>query len=246
MATATADAIARHPHLVNPCPSGWVRVDMHSHTLHSGDSTTTIDEVVDAVVAAGIDVLCVTDHNSISGVAQLAQVLEREGICRVIAGEEVRTHAGEIIGLFLSQRIPFGENAWRTAQVIREQGGLVYIPHPFDPMRHNISEAALNDLTQVGLVDAIEVFNAKTSLQSLNARAQRFAIDRDVAQGAGSDAHVPLALGSAFVDIPDFDGPQDFLDALRRGQVVGHHWDEPRPWAPRVVPSMPLDQFNGD
>lgn len=219
---------------------------MHSHTLHSGDSTTTIDEVVEAVTEAGINVLCVTDHNSISGVAQLVKVLEREGICRVIAGEEVRTHAGEIIGLFLSQRIPFGENAMHTARVIREQGGLVYVPHPFDPMRRNISEAALNDLTQAGLVDAIEVFNAKTSLQSLNARAQLFATDHDIAQGAGSDAHVPLAIGSAFVDMPDFDGPNDFLNALRRGHVVGHHWDEPRPWAPRIVPSTPLDQFNGD
>lgn len=246
MATATAHAIARHPHLANSCPSGWVRVDMHSHTLHSGDSTTTIDEVVEAVTEAGINVLCVTDHNSISGVAQLVKVLEREGICRVISGEEVRTHAGEIIGLFLSQRIPFGENAMHTARVIREQGGLVYVPHPFDPMRRNISEAALNDLTQAGLVDAIEVFNAKTSLQSLNARAQRFATDHDIAQGAGSDAHVPLAIGSAFVDMPDFDGPNDFLNALRRGHVVGHHWDEPRPWAPRIVPSTPLDQFNGD
>lgn len=246
MATATAHAIARHPHLANPCAPGWVRVDMHSHTLHSGDSTTTIDEVVEAVTEAGIDVLCVTDHNSISGVGQLAQVLEREGICRVIAGEEVRTHAGEIIGLFLSQRIPFGENAMHSARVIREQGGLVYVPHPFDPMRRNISEAALNDLTQAGLVDAIEVFNAKTSLQSLNARAQRFATDHDIAQGAGSDAHVPLAIGSAFVDMPDFDGPNDFLEALRRGHVVGHYWDEPRPWAPRIVPSTPLDQFNGD
>lgn len=246
MATATADAIARHPHLSSACPSGWVRVDMHSHTLHSGDSTTTIDEVVDAVTRAGIDVLCVTDHNSISGVRQLAQILEREGICRVIAGEEVRTHAGEIIGLFLSRRIPFGENAILTARAIREQGGLVYIPHPFDPMRRNISETALRDLAQAGLVDAIEVFNAKTSLQSLNARAQRFATDHDIAQGAGSDAHVPLALGSAFVDMPDFDGPHEFLNSLRRGHVVGHHWDEPRPWSPRVVPSTPIDQFNGD
>ena len=246
MATATANAIARHPHLSTPCPAGWVRVDMHSHTLHSGDSTTTIDEVAQAVHDAGIDVLFVTDHNSISGVPQLAHVIEREGRCRVIAGEEVRTHAGEIIGLFLSQRIPFGENARVTAQAIRDQGGLVYVPHPFDPMRRNISEVALDDLTQNGLVDAIEVFNAKTSLQSLNERARRFAVDHHLVHGAGSDAHVPLALGSAFVDMPDFDGAQEFLDSLRAGKVSGHHWDEPRPWTSRVVPSTPLDQFNGD
>jgi predicted metal-dependent phosphoesterase TrpH len=172
--------------------------------------------------------------------------LEGEGICRVIAGEEVRTHAGELIGLFLSQRIPFGENPRLTAHAIREQGGLVYVPHPFDPMRRNISEAALRDLADAGLVDAIEVFNAKTSLQSLNNKAEQFAREKDIAQGAGSDAHVPLALGSAYVDMPDFDGPEEFLAALRLGHVIGHHWDEPRPWAPRIVPSTPLEQFNGD
>jgi predicted metal-dependent phosphoesterase TrpH len=246
MALATAEAIARHPHLAVSCPPGWVRVDMHSHTLHSGDSTTTIDEIADAVADAGIDVLFVTDHNSLAGVSELTRALEGEGICRVIAGEEVRTHAGELIGLFLSQRIPFGENPRLTAHAIREQGGLVYVPHPFDPMRRNISEAALRDLADAGLVDAIEVFNAKTSLQSLNNKAEQFAREKDIAQGAGSDAHVPLALGSAYVDMPDFDGPEEFLAALRLGHVIGHHWDEPRPWAPRIVPSTPLEQFNGD
>jgi len=246
MGTAHATAISRHPHLQNECPDGWVRVDMHTHTLHSGDSTTTIDEVVEAVLEARIDVLCVTDHNAVLGARQVAEALEREGICRVIVGEEVRTHSGEIIGLFLRERIPFGENTVVTAQAIRDQGGLVYVPHPFDPMRKNITESALDDLTHSGLIDAIEGFNAKTSLQSLNARAAKFATDHDLACGAGSDAHVPLAIGSAYVEIPDFDGPQDFLKALRRGRVVGHHWDKPRPWAPRVVPSIPADQFNGD
>jgi predicted metal-dependent phosphoesterase TrpH len=246
MAVADPVAIARHPHLGDECQPGWVRVDMHSHTLHSGDSSTTIDEIVEAVLESQIDVLCITDHNSVAGARQVADILEREGICRVITGEEVRTHSGEIIGLFLRDRISFGESAQKTAEAIREQGGLVYVPHPFDPMRKNITEAALHDLVAARLVDAVEAFNAKTSLRSLNRRAATFAQDHDLASGAGSDAHVPHAIGSAFVEIPDFDGPQDFLDALRRGRVVGHHWDKPRPWSSRIVPSIPNDQFNGD
>jgi predicted metal-dependent phosphoesterase TrpH len=97
MAAAALAAIERHPHLAQPCPSGWVRVDMHSHTMFSGDSTTTLDEIVESVVEAGIDVLCVTDHNAIEGAVRLQKALD--GVCRVIAGEEVRTHTGEIIGL---------------------------------------------------------------------------------------------------------------------------------------------------
>ncbi|HSB87452.1 MAG TPA: PHP-associated domain-containing protein, partial [Ilumatobacteraceae bacterium] len=89
-----------------------------------------------------------------------------------------------------------------------------------------------------GLVDAIEVINAKTSLRSLNERAAAVAATHAVAAGAGSDAHVPNAIGAAYVEMPDFDGPDDFLAKLRLGRVVGHHWDEPRPWSSRVLPSV--------
>jgi predicted metal-dependent phosphoesterase TrpH len=232
MPQPSADAVARHPHLAAPLESGWVRVDLHSHTMWSGDSTTTPEELEQAVVDSGLDVVCITDHNAIKGAVDLAGSLP----CRVIVGEELRTHAGEIIGLFLTERIPFGTPPADAARAIRDQGGVVYVPHPFDPMRRNLAEPALEALAAEGLVDAIEVLNAKTSLASLNRRAAAFASDHDLAAGAGSDAHVPLALGSAYVEMPDFDGPADFLDKLRVGRIVGHHWDEPRPWSARVLP----------
>lgn len=226
-------ASERHPHLAARCRAGWVRVDLHSHTMWSGDSTTTPEELERAVAETGIDVVCITDHNAIRGAEQLACSLG----CRVIVGEELRTHAGEIIGLFLRERVPFGVPPREAAARIRDQGGLVYIPHPFDPMRRNLAEPALVDLTETGMVDAVEAFNAKTSLPHLNERAARFAARYDLAAGAGSDAHVPDAIGAAYVEMPDFDGPQDFLDSLRRGIVVGHHYDAPRRWQPRIVPS---------
>ena len=210
---------------------------MHSHTMWSGDSTTTPDEIATAVVETGIDVLCITDHNAIRGAVDLVDHLS----CRVIVGEELRTHAGEIIGLFLTERIPMGVQPDDAARAIREQGGVVYIPHPYDPMRRNLSESALHSLIDDGLVDAIEVINAKTSLRSLNRKAASIAAAHDLAAGAGSDAHVPDAIGAAYVEMPDFDGPRDFLDKLRFGRPVGHHWDEPRPWSSRVLPSTTMD-----
>ena len=187
----------------------------------------------EAVTDCGLDVLCITDHNAVKGAQELAGRLP----CRVVVGEELRTHAGEIIGLFLTEHVPFGVSPEEAAQRIREQGGLVYVPHPFDPMRRNLAEPALVALTADGLVDAIEVFNAKTSLRHLNDRAAAFAADHDLAAGAGSDAHVPDALGAAYVEMPDFDGPADFLAKLRGGPVVGHHVDPHRAWRPRIVPS---------
>jgi predicted metal-dependent phosphoesterase TrpH len=233
LATPRADAVARHPHLAESQPDGWVRADLHSHTMWSGDSTTTEDELADAVVASGIDVLCITDHNATKGAVELAGRLP----CRVVVGEELRTHAGELIGLFLTEHVPFGIPPDEAARRIREQGGLVYVPHPFDPMRRNLALPALEALTAAGLVDAVEVLNAKTSLPSLNERAAAFAAERGLAAGAGSDAHVPEALGAAYVEMPDFDGAHDFLAQLRRGRVVGHHADPHRAWRPRIVPS---------
>jgi predicted metal-dependent phosphoesterase TrpH len=211
-----------------------VRVDLHTHTMWSGDSTTTPDEFAAAVDASGLDVVCVTDHNAIAG----AMALRDRLACRVIVGEELRTAAGEIIGLFLTERVPMGISHLDAAKAIRDQGGVVYIPHPFDPMRRNLAESALYELAEADLIDAVEVLNAKTSLSSLNRRAAEFAGRFGIVGGAGSDGHVPDALGAAYVEMTNFETPMEFLASLATADVIGHHWDEPRPWTSRVVPSV--------
>lgn len=177
--------------------------------------------------------VCITDHNAVAGAVELRRRLS----CRVIVGEELRTAVGEIIGLFLTERVPMGISHIDAAKAIRDQGGVVYIPHPFDPMRRNLSERALYELAEADLIDAVEVLNAKTSLASLNRRAADFADEFGIVAGAGSDGHVPNALGAAYVEMDDFVTPMEFLASLATADVVGHHWDEPRPWSPRIVPS---------
>lgn len=231
----TPPAAARHPHLGADRRPGWVRVDLHLHTMWSGDATTTPDELREAVGESDMDVVCITDHATINGAVELAGELG----CRVVVGEEVRTTSGEIIGLFLTERLPSGMSPGEAVAAIRAQGGLVYVPHPFDPLRHCLDADALSALVAAGAVDAIEVLNAKISLPHLNRRAVDFATEHGLAHGAGSDAHEPSALGAAYVEMPDFDGasPASFLRSLRAGRVVGHHYDAPRKWRPRVVPS---------
>ncbi len=232
----TDEAVARHPHLGEARSTAQsLRVDCHMHTMWSGDSTTTPDELAAAVVATGIDVLCITDHSTIAGAVRLATELP----CRVVIGQEQRTPEGEIIGLFLTERIPPGcRSAAEAARVVRDQGGLVYVPHPFDPMRHRLGLSALEVLAFEGLVDAIEARNGKTSLESLNAEAAAACVRLGVAAGGGSDAHVPDAIGAAYVEMPPFEGPSDFLAGLKTGRVIGHHFDSARPWRARVVPSV--------
>jgi predicted metal-dependent phosphoesterase TrpH len=228
-------AALAHPHLAAPRRPGHVRVDFHLHTMWSGDATTTPDELDDAVRAAEIDVICITDHGTVNGALEL--VRSRKLACRVIVGQELRTRAGELIGLFLSERLPYGIGPEETVARIRAQGGLVYVPHPFDPTRHCLRADVLDELLAAGGVDAIEVFNAKTSLSHLNDRARAYAEAHALPGGAGSDAHEPTAVGAAYLEMPDFDGPHEFVDAMWRGVVVGHQYDRARQWRPRIVPS---------
>lgn len=202
--------------------------------MWSGDCTTTPDELLEAVTESAIDVLCITDHNAIAGAVELADRLP----CRVIVGEELRVGSGEIIGLFLAERLPQGIGLVEAAERIRDQGGVVYIPHPFDPMRNCLRPDDIDLLVAEGLVDGIEGRNAKTSLESLNDKASRYGIDNDLFVGAGSDAHVPNAVGAAYLEMPDFETPRQFLDNARLGRIIGHHFDQPRPWTSRIVPSI--------
>jgi len=231
---AGAAAVVRHPHLAAAAGGGKLRVDCHLHTMWSGDSTTTPGELLAAVAETRLDVVCITDHSTIAGAKALR---DRLG-CRVVVGQEQRTPSGELIGLFLSERIPPGlPSARETAAAIRDQGGLVYVPHPFDPLRHCLDEAVLEELVGDGLVDAIEVRNGKTSLDHLNEKAARAAVRFGLPAGAGSDAHVPDAVGSVFVEMDDFSDAASFLLSLCTGEVIGHHFDEARRFQPRIVPS---------
>ena len=120
-----------------------------------------------------------------------------------------------------------------------EQSRAVEAGLPADVVEFSL-DSDITRLVDAGLVDAIEVLNAKTSLASLNRRAAEFAADHGLLAGAGSDAHVPDALGSAYVEMPDFDGPSSFLEALAHARIAGHHWDRARPWRPRIVPSTSI------
>ena len=232
--TPSPEAIALHPHLGEPRIDGFVRVDCHSHTMWSGDATTTPDELEEAVLASGIDVLCITDHSTTNGAFELQDRL----LCRVVVGEELRVGPGELMGLFLTERIPFGTQPEEFCRRVRGQGGIVYVPHPFDPTRNALAEPVLRSLTEAGLIDVIEVFNGKVSLQHLNTKAKEFAAEYDLPGGAGSDAHVPNALGAAYVEMSDFDSPAEFVRNLRSATIRGHHFDQARAWRARIVPSV--------
>jgi predicted metal-dependent phosphoesterase TrpH len=207
---------------------GWVRVDCHLHTVASGDAVTTLDQLAERVARNRIDVVCITDHNETSAAVAAAQ---KDLGVRVIVGEEVRTPDGDVIGLFLAERIPYVLPLAEVTGRIRAQGGLVYVPHPFDRERSSLGPV-LAGLCAGGDVDVVEVFNAKIADQALNDRAAEIAERFGLPGAAGSDAHDPEGIGAAYLDMPDFDGPPSFLTALTSARVVGEY----RPHALRYAP----------
>lgn len=193
-----------------------MRVDMHMHTRMSFDCLCDPEAVLAAARGRGIDRICVTDHNEIDAALRLN---ERHPDA-VIVGEEVKTREGvDVIGLFLREVIPKGTPAVETCERIHEQGGIVYVPHPFVGGKGGAG-AVLPVIERH--VDAIEAFNARAHLQRYNDRAVEWAAARDVPLGAGSDAHTLAEVGRAYVEMPEFElTPDAFLTALRQGTVHG-------------------------
>ncbi len=198
-----------------------IRVDCHVHTFASGDAITTIDELTQRVEEVGLDVICITDHHEIS-VAELVAA-ERAINARIIVGEEIRTPSGEIIGLFLNERIPYVLPLDEVVGRIRSQGGLTYAPHPIDPLRNGMREQTIRRLQSAGMLDIVEVFNAKTANDEYNQASLALAKELGLPGGVGSDAHDPVDIGSAWLEMPDFDGPTAFLESIHSATVHGEY-----------------------
>ena len=192
-----------------------IDVDLHMHTDHSPDCATPVEVLLATARAEGLGAIAVTDHNEVSGA--LEAVRKASGI-KVIVGEEVKTASqGEVIGLFLQEKIPRGLTLEQTVAEIRRQGGLVYVPHPFDRL-HSVPDYE-HMLAILDQIDAIEVFNPRVAISSFNEEAARFAAKYSLIAGAGSDAHVAAGLGSVRVRMRDFDGPEEFLESLRDAEI---------------------------
>jgi glycosyltransferase involved in cell wall biosynthesis len=195
-----------------------IDVDLHMHTDHSPDCATPVEVLLATARERGLGAIAVTDHNEISGAQAASEQAATSGV-KVIVGEEVKTAGqGEVIGLFLERKIERGMTLAQTVAEIKRQGGLVYVPHPFDRL-HAVPDYE-HLMPILDAVDAIEVFNPRVAIDAFNEEAVRFAAKYNIAAGAGSDSHVPQGLGSVRLRMHDFDGPGEFLQSLRDADIV--------------------------
>jgi predicted metal-dependent phosphoesterase TrpH len=197
-------------------PTTMLRCDLHLHSFRSHDSNTGLDKIIRTCLERGINCVALTDHNSFASALEL----QRLAPFPVIPGEEVMTTEGEIIGLFLQEEIPRGMSPGATAEEIKRQGGVVYIPHPFDRLRKGpLAREALLEI--IDMVDVVETFNSRITLMEDVRAAEQFAATHGKLKGAGSDAHVWWELGRSYVEMEQFEGKDGFLASLARGRVAG-------------------------
>ncbi len=194
-----------------------LKADLHIHTAYSSDCATSLEQVIARCRKMEINCVAVTDHNTILGALKLRELVPFS----VIIGEEIDTRSGEIIGYFLNEEIPSRLSAEETVRRIKEQGGLVCIPHPFDRLRLS----TLRRQTLVRLlpeIDIIEVFNSRVLLDRHNLSARLFAQQHQLLASIGSDAHTASEIGDTYVVMPEFNDSEEFRLALAQGVLVCH------------------------
>ena len=196
-----------------------IDVDLHMHTDHSYDCATPVEVLLAEARSRGLGAIAITDHNEVSGALEAAEIAAGMDDLKVIVAEEVKTaEQGEVIGLFLKEKIPRGMSLQDTIAAIRAHGGIVYVPHPFDRLHSVPDYEHMIDVLEE--IDAVEVFNPRIAINEFNEEAVRYAAKYRIPGGAGSDAHVPQGLGSVRIRMRDFDGPEEFLQSLRDADIM--------------------------
>ncbi len=193
-----------------------IKADLHIHTKYSMDCNTPLDKIINRCLEIGINCIAVADHGTIEGALRLQDVAP----FTVIVAEEILTPGGEIMGMFLKEGIPSGLSIAETIERIKSQDALVCIPHPFSTLRGlSLEHRKLEEM--VAQIDVVEVFNARSIFRRSSVQARAFAYKHGFPGSAGSDAHTVGEIGNAYVEMPDFNGRDDFLQALARGKTFG-------------------------
>jgi predicted metal-dependent phosphoesterase TrpH len=190
-----------------------VRIDLHLHSRYSHDSSTSLDSLIERCRELGLDRIALTDHNTVEGALKLAQLAPS----LTIVGEEAKTREGEVIGLFITRRVPPYLRPEEALDLVHEMGGLTYLPHPLDRNRSHFSPDRVMQLAS--RVDIIETYNPWCE-PGANRAAAELAADLGKVTATGSDAHGLLELGHSWMEIEEFDGAADFLEKLASARHV--------------------------
>ena len=194
-----------------------LKADLHIHTEYSMDCDTPLEKIINRCLQLGINCVAIADHGTAEGALKMREIAP----FTVIVAEEILTPHGEIMGMFLKETIPSGLSVTETISRIKAQGGLVNIPHPFETIRGSSLKAEVIEEI-AGQIDLIEVLNSRSPFAANSNKALAFAQKQGIVQCAGSDAHTISEIGNAYVEMPEFNGRDEFVRALAQGKIYGN------------------------
>jgi predicted metal-dependent phosphoesterase TrpH len=181
------------------------------------DSSTTLDQVIKECQKKNINCIAIADHGAIEGALKMRSLAPFQ----VIVAEEVLTTQGEIMGMFLKELVPSGLSMEESIRRIKDQGGLLCTPHPFDKFRGSaLNKEVMEQIREQ--IDVVEIFNARNPLLKSSDMAKEFARAHGLPGSAGSDAHAPGEIGNAYLEMPEFKNKEDFIQSLKQAKVCGH------------------------
>lgn len=190
------------------------KIDLHTHSVASKDGGISQEQYEKILAEGTLNVVAITDHNRIDFALQL----NRRFGDKVIVGEEIMSSNGEIIGLYLKQHVPAGLSPKDTMEKIKDQGGFVYIPHPFETIRHGMHPGDMEEL--LDFIDIVEVCNGRAFFQNLSEQTVVWAkLNRKIG-AASSDAHGVKGVGRTYTSIKNFPTKENFLEELAHGVTI--------------------------
>jgi len=193
-----------------------LKADLHIHSNYSFDSANTLEQIIERCRKAGINCIAIADHGTAEGALKMQKIAPFP----VVVAEALLTPSGEIMGMFLKETIPTNIPLAEAISRIKEQGGLVNVPHPFDTFtRVGLGGKTMEKI--IGDIDIIEVLNARSPITTRSSQSFTFAEKYGKAGTAGSDAHTLMEIGNAYIEMPEFNGKDEFLTSLRQGKVNG-------------------------
>lgn len=196
------------------------RLDLHNHTHYSCDGSLSPLGLLERARDRGIHCLAVTDHETLEGAQACAALAAADpDLPRVIPGVEIRTQVGEVIGLFIEREVAPHLPLAQTVEAIRAQGGLVYLPHPFDRLRRGAIRPEARE-SAASLADIVEVCNGRSLRAGHDRQALVMAGRLEKAPGAGSDAHYAGEVGRCYMEVPWLPTRSDLIEVLGLGRCV--------------------------
>ncbi|MGD1119274.1 MAG: PHP domain-containing protein [Dehalococcoidales bacterium] len=193
-----------------------LKADLHIHTKYSMDCQSPLDKIIARCHERGINCVAIADHGTAEGGLELQKIAP----FKVIVAEEILTTEGEIMGMFIKETIPSGITPREAVQRIREQGGLVNVQHPFETIRGSaLKDKFIDEI--VDDIDLMEIMNSRSPFPASANKAKAYAEKHNIPGGAGSDAHTIKEIGNAYIEMPDFNGKEDFIEALKQGKIYG-------------------------